>query len=522
MADDLPQRRWGRFGLLLTIFVSFIVAGHVDVGSSLIDLFQEGEYLATAANMVVPANGHYPLMIHGLLDYLPFDTAHIACRGDTAIACTRSFNGLLSALAMVAFAVAVDRLLLRAQQLRLPAAIGLCVFLLAFNGRAILPTDLHQGAPGIRDLLLLIDVLLAIALLREGVSRVGQVVAAACLGLTLPIALFWAYNRGLACGVVFGLTVLCLLVLRRPVLATVCMAGALVGFGASWALNAGLIEQHVFNVLYWSRNSGIWQYPLTARHVVLLVPFFVIAFVGVGLALIRTLQVLRAGWSEDAGLLIVLTAVALLVLGQSIGRSDNMHLSYFFPYLGLVMAAYVTAGPPIIHRAWQGMSSRTIFVIAALVVLMEFYSPYGSIVRDQLLGVRQNLSYLKRGLPLDDNIMDKDTKAVADMLRQAGEPCTYLFDNSEAIYFLSGVLSCSNVLAPVYAVPAEQSSILASLDQGAPKIILFSSQHWWNAIDGKSLQERTPELYAWAERNYPHRLLVGSYELRARTPFPGQ
>ena len=520
MADGLAQRRLGLLGLLLSVLVCVIVAAHVDVGLGLVDLFQEGEYLATNASVVSPPGGLYPLMTHGLIDYLPFEVARAICGDETTVTCTRALNDIMAALAMIVFVFTVDRLLVRAQHLRFPAAIGMCAFLLAYNGRAVVATDLHQGAPSLRDLFLLIDLLLIMALLRGGERRLLHRAAAACLGLTLPIAIFWAYNRGVASGVAVGLAVLFLLVQRRFVLAMICVSSAVVATAIGLALNASLFEQHVFNVIYWSRNSGIWAYPVSVTRLLLLAPFVAATFVACALALWRALRLFRAERGGEAGLLVVLAAVAVLVLLQSLGRSDNVHLAYMFPYLGILLACWRTAGLPPEGVVRPSTSYGRLIVMASLVVVMEFYSPYGSLVRDQLKGMQHNLGYVRNGLPRDKTLPDEDALAVAAVLRQSGETCTYSFDNSEAMYFISGIPSCSNFLAPVYAVPSEQSPIIARLDQEAPGVILFSSQDTWNAMDKRSLQDRTPELATWAIKNYPYSLVKGNYELRARVPFP--
>jgi len=86
--------------VLAVIVVAITTSFHAWVGEPLVDLFQEGEYLAP--RLFFPAGDH-PLLIHGYIDYLPSMGAVAACGTPSAVACTRAVNAGCTMLAASAF-----------------------------------------------------------------------------------------------------------------------------------------------------------------------------------------------------------------------------------------------------------------------------------------------------------------------------------------------------------------------------------------------------------------------------------
>lgn len=468
-------------GAVVVAFVSLslLIAFSVPLTAPLTDLFQEGEYLTPR---LFAQTGHLPLLIHGLIDVWPSEIAAWACGEEKVIHCTRSANAALTALASSLFAACAFAVRGAKSTLMLAAG-GAILTLLLINGQISVPIALQQGSPAIRDIVLLAE-LICLSQRTGRTADLGMVAA----GALAAAGVFWTYNRGLIGVVAILVGVLACFAVgcrRQAVIGGVAFAATLVLILLAFPVASG---QHFANIVYWARHGDVWAYPDPVGRLRANASFYTLACLTLA---VGALAAWRQRRSRDLPTTMVLLVVAAMLLQQIHARDDSTHMLFVVPWLFLLAL-----------RAF-GATLRARDARALGIVSLALAGGVGAVMVAPLYaGVVANREAVRTGRFQDSAIVPMATRQAAAMLRRAPGGCTYVLDNSQALYSLAGKLPCSRVIVPIYAQDEAETALIADLYRTRPAMIMGLSQDWFSAIDGRPLASRTPRLAAWINAHY--------------------
>ncbi|TZG29031.1 hypothetical protein [Sphingomonas montanisoli] len=495
--------------LLVALYTSF----RLPLDTSWTDLFHEGEYLSP--HLYFETAHASPLLIHGQMDYWPAQFAATHCPG-ALLVCTRAINSGFTALAGVLFFLCAMAAAPRHRSRAFAGVIAI-ILMLAINGTRDTIVNIQQGAPAIRDVWPLTTILFL--LLAAGRGGKAGLLLSFLGGLVAGSTMFFAYNRGLAN---------ILAVITYIIVTAVAGAGRRKSIAASSGLGIGLAllvgadldmaRTHTANVLYWIMHGEIWAFGVRASLGMLR------AFIFYSFAAPLLIGTLWFGWkswhrqsrSEIVPILAFLAAICALTLMQTMQRYDQVHLSFAIPYLVLLAVVLQSHRPAPTRTAVLRPASLAIYAIG-LVLITTDYPLFGGLrgaAAPNLHGL------LLGGLPRDIDLVEPDVRSVASLLRLSNPDCTYVLNNAAGLYQLSSRKPCSTVMMPLYASGTAETQIIEDLAKARPPLIVSRSGDWFEVIDGRGLDVRTPKLAAWIAANYPTRFNVGKIELRSRMPGP--
>ncbi len=519
--DAVTPFPFGRREWVIMLLVAMALAGIATlwgpIAAPLVDPFHEGEYLST--RMLLEPGLRAPLMIHGAMDYVPANLAALIFGSDHLIAGTRLLNLIFAQLAAFCFIGALVTLARNRGEAVVLMLIALLV-LFWVDARAQTVVTLQQGSPATRDLPLMAGLWALLAASAATGARANRLAMLA--GLIAGIGWAWAYNRGvilLAAIPVFALGAHFAGKSRRHLLWL--GSGLIAGLAINALAEGGVWFQHFRNALYWQQHQSVWSGPvplsLTARNL----PFYAFGAV-IGLAGLRAIWLAWRSADRRAGLPV------LLVLGLAAGgnylamfnRPDPPHLMFALPWLTLLgAAAWQALSPPPTADTWRGVFKRhaALLAVMAATLIVDVSAATGTgTTRPVLQGLGRNAITLLHGLPRDAVLVDPKIARAATALASGGHRCTYVFDNSGAFYFLSGLRPCSPIMLPIYATPGNEAQVIADLERNAPPLVIGRSTYWTDHIDDRSVAERTPMINQWFEKHYRIEQTIDGIEMRRR------
>lgn len=499
--------------VVFVVAVAVVTSFQAPLNAPFTDLFHEGEYLAPR---LILESGGQPLLIHGLMNYVPSLLAVHMCGIDRVLACTRAVNAGVTVLAAVGFA-SCTFILARTRKAMVFAGLGMFTILVLINGRAAGPVALQQGSPSARDVALMavLSCILAVPGRRQAVSNF----LAGSAGLIAGASLFWAYNRGVIGVAIIPLYSLSSLLVGRVrwhVLAP--LAGLAVGLLIVGLAEPEMWRQHIFNINYWAQNGQIWRYPFSVPRLLLNLPFYLVS-AGV---LIWAAWMAWHLWRDlerrgDLPSLLVLMAINLLVVQQVSNRDDATHLMWAIPWLFLLVVQLINfqGFALVTNVSWTNVAKNhsALLVSFAGLLCLDLASST-SVVRREMLDSTKNILLLTRGMPLDLDLTPPATRRIVEILRKTGQTCTYAFNNAGGYYHLAGQRPCSTTMYPVYASRDVEEHLIAELSKAKPAMVIGRSDDWFSSMNGKTLAARTPRLAAWLDHNYPHSIQLGGTEMR--------
>ena len=518
-ANSLTGREWA---ILLSI--AFVLAGFATlwgpITTPLVDPFHEGEYLSTRMLLIpdMPA----PLLIHGSMDYVPANLAALLFGSGHLIAGTRFVNLVFAQLAAFAFFGSLLTLARNRGESLAVMLIGM-VILFWINERSQTIVLLQQGSPATRDFPLMAALWALLAAASSAGTKSDRLAGLGALIAGCGWA--WAYSRGVIMLAAVPTYALGAFLTGKPRHHQIWLFG---GLGLGLAFNA-LLEpdmwlQHFRNALYWQHNKSIWSGPVLLSLIVRNMPFYLMGAVVGAAGAWALLGCFRD--RERRGSVTALLVLGLVAAGNyfaMFNRPDPPYLMFAVPWLALLMvAAWLALSPAAVSDSWRGVVFKQAPLLAVIgaVLIVDVSAMTGSgTTRPVLQGLGRNLVTLVRGLPHDGAILDPRAAKVAAALAAGGSRCTYVFDNSGAFYYLSGLRSCSSIMLPIYANAGNEAQIIADLERSAPPLVVGRSNYWTDHIDDRSVAERTPTLNRWFEDHYAVEQIIDGIELRRLRPL---
>jgi hypothetical protein len=514
------------------VAVAVLATFHASLFHPAFDTFHEGEFFAHAWIAHLRADGRFPMLIHGGMDHIPGRIVEAVCDADARIACIRFANTALVALATLLFLICCHGLASLPTEnggrlTRIALMLPGLAFVLLHNGHAVDSVGVQQGAPGIRDLVLLLVILLVVtwckALDEDGAdARRASLSLPAAFGFVASLGCFWAYNRGLIAIVLVAALATAASLGRRDV--RILLAGAAgATAGASVAAISGVYGDswgNVQSIQYWMRNGDIWRLPRTLPYLLVPAPGLIVMLATVATAVIMAWRRWKRG---EHGRTLLLLALCMACLGyavQTASRPDRPHVAWALWPVVLLMTLVLREAVrspriPFRRAALCGFAGTVVIAVAA------FYAPSrpGADVLRLVHGTGVNLVALTQPLPRDRDLAHPGLRDAADAIRARAQTCTYALTNEGLLYPLARTPPCSRFALPSFVANAMEESVIAELEAAAPEALLYDSPNYAARIDGRSLADRTPRIARWVTENYPHREeFEGGYVLALRRP----
>lgn len=514
-----PGVRFSAREWTILLLVALALAGFATlwgpITTPLIDPFHEGEYLST--RMLLEPGAAAPLLIHGGMDYVPANLAAILFGKDHLIAGTRLFNLLFAFAASFAFLGALLTLARTRSEALVALLIGMLV-LFWVNERAQGIVALQQASPSTRDFPLILGLWLLIAAVHRSDRWSDRLAALA--GLVAGLGWVWAYNRGVILFAALVAYALGAWLADRPRRHLLWLSGGvLAGLAIDAALEGNVWAQHFRNALYWQRHQSIWSGPVPLSLIARNLPFYALgACTGLG-----GLWAIWKAWKDNSrrSQLPVFLALGVAAGGNYLAmfnRPDPPHLMFTLPWLTLLgFAAWLAFSHEVQADSWPDVwrKHRALLAVLVAVLIVDASAATGSgTTRPVLQGLGRNLLTLAHGLPSDAAIIDPKLARAALALAHGGGECTYVFDNSGAFYFLSGLRPCSSIMLPIYATAGNEHQVIADLERSAPPMVIGRSTFWTDHIDDQSVAERTPAINRWFESHYRTEQIIDGIEIR--------
>jgi hypothetical protein len=496
---------------VLALMAMFTVLVHARLTSDFqgsIDMFHQGEFFGNYWHMLGYFHGReaFPVLIHGAMDYWPSLVGGWLYGHGTVIFGTRLIVVLVTLSSWGVFVLTGIDIAGRQDRNHLGSLAFVALFCLTLPFSELTVTSIEESPVGLRDLFLILQLgFLARFYLAKERNRLHL----SLVFFLWPLTLCWSYDRGVA-ATLACLALLAWFAIRRQRANLIVSLSAWLVSAAVFELikPAGSIAENVSNILYWAGASGEvcgtslgWGKPGLLGALPLL---FVAAFFAWLLDVVR-----RSGRAVVPGGLLVFVVAAELVLLKSAYNRPGLHrgLMAVWP---LVFPLLWAMKPPVV-ATWQGGGARgdsgvwasrlAGLAVGSLLAAVLLYS----VPRVRLVALEESI----QSPPSDLSFARSELAGIAGVL--GGGHCSLNMVNQGVFTLLSRTCHCTRFPYLLYATRAMQPSLIARLRVSDVKAILIESHDWSSNVDGRSMQSRFPELYAFLAREYPCRLVVGSY-----------
>jgi MFS family permease len=499
------------------------------------DPFHHGEFLAAAITILegTTFDGE-PYTIHGAADFFPALVVNILNPSrEMLLANTLILYPFLSMLTVLFTTLAAVRLARRFGT----DLLMLVPFILA-SGLCI----------GWRDLLFGLSLLLFAGLVPDSRRSDGRYMAQILFGLVIAFSIYWSFNRGVTGIVAFGLPTLWLS-MKDPRF-FVSIATAIISFIAIGTLLPGIsIGGYFDNFTTLLETSSQWAYPTSAQTTFwTLLVLASVAASGI-LTLVRVRQ--RTLSDDNITLLVPILIASGLFAKIGLGRIDESHvimgawlpllaLSLMLPTpsveaptrftVGLICLASVFFGVVVVDTR-PALPFMAIFLALALCFPETRAHRY---VLQAMIALCISIPVLFVGKTADNmykgrydwlvlhitNLPDAKSAVTpgllwsSEMIVESGANCVFDLSNTGLINAVANLPACSQFTYPVYAGLQNEGKLITDLTRADPPVIVYRSDFWSYAIDGRNMAERFPALDAEIIKLYPREVCKYDYCLR--------
>lgn len=539
LADPGSNRSFSFMMGLIALVVSFCLS-RLDLSSGVLsDAFHHGEYFA-ALSSLVHNSGMVPLTVHGALDYLPGALALYFFGEDYYFFGTEFGYVLFEFGSAIVLFLIVSRFSLSSLQL--------------FVAALVIP--LFAGYRDFSLVLLLWGYFIAI----DESNNARKILFLLALGLAGAFNFFWSTNRGFAGTVAVGSALLILSFFDRRYLFSIVAFVAFV-LGISLLHPVFSLPNYFENISIWSQVSYQWGYGLQFYPVRLYL-FHGVTFLVMGYLIVS--QAIRNGSRESSANAVMFVLIFIFYFQISAQRADYTHsimgivaffagltywawgksktkmplslgeyavgcflifalLWYYYTYRDY-MSALLVVYLVVVFIGISGrflnapLASRLFFAVSVLFVSAGVYGVSVDVKSGSYAWVR----YLFK-VPNNSEISTAPIKWVSAQLQDKKVSCVFDLTNSGVINGLSGIPACSRFSYIVYADRRFEAELIDTLVLKDPSVIVYWTDYWSYAIDGRSMASRFPKLDAVVKLRYMYQWCEHGYCLRSRLPFwPGQ
>lgn len=505
-STSLVSRAFVFIVIFYVLVLSSLPAYHLSaIFNSASEAFHQGEMLGNVWHMLAYYQGvaSFPIFIHGGMDYWPSLIAKFCFGENHIIFGTRLIVVFATMISWIVFLNLGISLLLKAgasltQQMLF---IGIFILTLPFSDFSVMAIE--ESPVGMRDAVILCQAYLLFKYCYSDDARKNYFLV--FMFFLQPLAIYWAYDRGVASSLGCLVVILMLLKQRKfTELIPLFLASAL-SFGLLEVTRiGGTLSENLINIQYWASHSKeVWGLRFHFRgSIVFLMPICSLFLLFV------YLFSKRESISKDKLLwLVFLFVIELLLLKSALNR-PNLHrvLMSAWPSILILMsimgakARAVTPVPIAVNRFNSIQGVRHLALILLLIPIALFRLPVEQV---------NEFGKMVRHMPSDSNLAGGGIMSAAKSLE--GQSCSVNFVNQGVITLMSRTKHCTKFPYMIYASESEQKALIEDIQNASPVSVIIDSNDWSSGIDGRLMKNRLPMLYDYFIKNYPQSSSVGNY-----------
>ena len=510
---DLRARIRNRTALSVGILLGQLAGNFRIIGSGLSDSFHFGEYFVSEVNSRHSSSDMNFVMIHGLVDVLPAKVTRLIFGTDFYFFPTWVFYQFINVLTALIFSLLIMHLAPRIVEKLLS------LFLLGVFA---------AGTVGYRDLFLILCLLLIAKARPKKADARNVKYIYFTLGLASLIGMYWTWNRGilgLACSV---LTILGTGFHAKNI--KIFILGIILGQSTIFILFPQFNPvSYTHNFLILLSTSKEWYLPISDTWPILVEIFLLSAYVICKCYSSLDLSVIRSKVNFYIGVPLILLLGGIQWV---VGRADISHLISFYwvvffsliflerfsgkrktknSVLLLILAISLTFH--VIRQEW----TFSLWLFALLLILFYNFFSVNKILMlipvvivlslaSGIIFKAVDSSYSWReyvlSLPKNSDTVSPGVKWVSNEIITSESNCVLDFTNSGLINGLSQKPSCTEFGYLVYANSKYEDSIIRTLNNRLPEVIVWSANYWSYSIDGRTTAERFPKLSSVLDKMY--------------------
>jgi hypothetical protein len=504
------------FGILFYVMVlsSYSGTNLKAVFKDAVDIYHQGELMGNVWHMIsyYKLEAPFPVFIHGAMDYWPSLIAQFCFSSEHIIYGTRFILVFATLISWLLFLNLGITLLRRAGGDLIHYLFFIGIFILTIPYSDFTVMAIEESPIGLRDLIVLCQTYLLFLYFDS--SNIRKKYYLGLVFFLLPVAICWAYDRGVASS--FGcLVVIILLVKQKKIIELLIVFSAV-------TLSLGLLEvsriggtvfENIRNVMYWAEHSKeVWGLPFHYGFGSLLhmLPIFSLLLLGV------YLNNQKANISPDKFIFFIfLFIVELFLLKSGLNRPtlQRILMSSWPSVLILLALANSKVQPnslpinPLVNCN-PSLNFRSIALIGLLIPIALFQVPTSTTKITEFVRIAMNP-------PKDSYLAGEAVINAAKGLE--GQGCSVNWVNQGIITLMSKTKHCTKFPYMVYASQSEQTILMEELHSSHPISIIINSNDWSSEIDGRTMQSRLPILFNYLNNTFTQTTLVNNYTLLTKT-----
>ncbi len=473
-------------------------------------LFHEGEYvgLLYGVRAFLSGDAQFPLLIHGVMDYIPAVIASFIYGDDYIIVGTRALNTIAVWITWVLFLDVGFLLISRTNQRIIWVTILIVIFLMMTPSLHAKALSVQQGFLGIRELFL-ISTVWCFTQYTFSPNPARRKILIITGGISAVMSIYWCYDRGIM-AVAFLVVIFTGMIANRQkinaalLFLTICISLAAI----QYLKILGSLGDHLHNIHYWVKYSkevwgdeGGWSTIFTALSHYELMSLAVLLFCTATLV-IAFLNRPNKSEKEIISLLIGFTLVQIAMLFPRLSWLywPSILIMIYFISRKVSFDFNVTVSNPAVSK-----NSTYGYIL----YLFIFFIPF--LVANPISGHASFVKNTFKPKP-DTAIVSAEIIHLSTAIIKSDDQCIFGWVNEGVIALMAKKRFCTQYPNAVYVSSAEETQLLQQLRKESPSVIVFDVEgESFMTIRGRNMKDRLPVVNAFIGKNYPHKKQIGRY-----------
>lgn len=516
MANNYFEQVIEKYRYLIFSIITGLVALSTKITNPILDsnyLFHEGEYVGLLWNMRSYYNGevHFPLLIHGAMDYLPSIFASFIYGDDYIIVGTRGINTIISWLCWVIFFDLCYSITTKKSSHFSWFLLITTIFILISPRLNEFALNIQQSFLGPRDIFIIISIWCFYRIIEEKsliCERIFLIIGTS----SVVFAMFWSYDRGILA--LAFLAMIFIGMIKNKETLNILLLVITVTFGLfilDYSNIVGPLSENINNIFYWVKNSkevfglGFFEVGVYNLITTILVLFFCFS------TIIFSFLNISTETKKSFFVVIGLIAIQILLLKTIINRPGLPRLLWAI-WPSILLLLYFGSQRILINFTLPNFSvAKPTFIACKLFVLPFLFlifmvnstiSPfwYGSFIKN-----------IFKPKP-DVEIVSTEIIDLNRFMNQFPEKCFFGWVNEGVIALMSKKRFCTEYPYATYVSKSEEIKLLQQLKSDSPNSIVFEiTGNSLANIDGRSMRSRLPIVDEFIQENYQRRHQIGRY-----------
>lgn len=499
------------------ILINLIIISNIKLNTPIINdfySFHEGEYLGLLWDILDFKNNNknFPIIIHGMMDFIPQLIAYYFGSADYLIINTRIINLIILNLTYTGFFLIIVEV---TKDIKNREFLLLFSFILIYQLAILINTSLYASMSflGLREFLIIYMIYFTIK------SYYCKNNLKKFITLFLPVifvlSLFWAYNRAPFSIILFTIYNLYLIKIKfyKNIFYNIFIVLFLF-YLLDFINITGSIIEHLNNFLYFLKyGSELWYRPnlYKPRTIEYLILFYITILCV--LNLVQSFKIKKLNFFIQS---MVLIAFNLLMAKIILTRPGGLNSHWFFwPMILLTLNYLITIDLSLFSQLNDFIikitNNKLVFLlIFSIFMIVNFNSNFIS----GLSKTRKSIINKYE----DTYLVNKYYNININTLNQLDLNCYFLFTSDGIFSLLSKKPSCTDFPYSAQIANNKQEEIIQSLKTNNPDIIIMETPTGVKTIDSISIFEKTRKIHNFVKKNYPFESKFNEFVFRSKEP----